>query len=117
MIAVRAKWQLAAWLLGLGALAACPSPAWAERKGHQRPPVLSPSRALAGGRSRNLFNIIQPTLETRAALARQEGEIGKLNERMSQRTTPGLTAAGEFEVSLARTGHRVFFSNTSHYYP
>jgi hypothetical protein len=81
-------------------------------------PKISPYTAL-GSRSptMNYFNITRAQLETRSLLNRQEAELNRLDRTLSARKADGTTRQGQFEFTLQRTGHRVYFSNLSHYYP
>ena len=114
---MRWKWLTPMLLLGLFAVAFPPRPALAQRKGPARPPAVTPFLALGGNNGMNYFTITRPTLDTRTLQSRQEAEINKIDQKLQGRTSPGLTATGEFEVTLPKTGHRTYFSNTSHYYP
>ena len=111
------KWFAPVLLLGVLTVACPPRPALAQRKGPARPPAVTPYLALGGNNGMNFFTITRPTLDVRALQSRQEAEIGKIEQKLQGRTTSGLTATGEFEVTLPKTGHRTYFSNTSHYFP
>lgn len=119
---MRVSWLLPVALFSLLAVGLSPGQAWAQRRGPARPPAVSPFLSLGAGvgqnQGLNYFNIVRPTLENRALQARQEAEIGKIERELkSGRAAPGLSVAGEFEATLPKTGHRVYYSNLSHYYP
>jgi hypothetical protein len=98
-------------LLGLACLT--PSAQAQQRRGPARPPTVSPFISLGTGGGLNYYNIVRPSLETRALLNRQEAEVRKLEQRNQQKES----ATGElFEFTLPRTGHRAYFSTYSHYY-
>jgi hypothetical protein len=81
-------------------------------------PKISPYTAL-GSRSPtiNYFNITRSQIETRQLLNRQQAEINRLERGMTERKVEGMTRQGQFEFTLPRTGHKVYFSNLAHYYP
>jgi hypothetical protein len=104
----------------LAGLAICLTPASSHAQGGARPnrPQISPYTAI-GSRSPalNYFNVTRPALETRSLLSRQEAEIKSLEKRVDAAKVEGNVKAGAFEFTLQRTGHKTYFSNTSHYYP
>jgi hypothetical protein len=103
-------------LLALSMLALT-RPACAQPRGPARPPSVTPFLAIGpGSNPSNYFTIVKPTLDFRAVEKRQQTEIGKLEQRLGNikgEAVPG----SEFESTLPKTGHRVYFGNTSHYYP
>lgn len=76
-------------------------------------PTVSPLLSLGGSSpALNYFTIVRPELEFRSLLNKQADEIRTLESR------PGADKSGKssFDYSLPKTGHRVYYSNYSHYY-
>lgn len=87
-------------------------------RGRPSRPAVSPYTALG---SRNpvvgYFTITRPSLEQRALIDKQQAEIDQLERRAGLSRTPGGTLRESgFEFNLPRTGHRIYFSNYSHFY-
>lgn len=106
-----------AGLLILSLFAFAPNSSRAQPKGPARPPAISSFISMGSNQPINYFTITRPTLEFRSLQNRQAAELGSIERTLTKQTSPGLTPGGEFEHTLPTTGHKVYFNNTSRYYP